>query len=40
MEKFLNAKVFLEVYVKVKTDWRNRPDRLHEYGYDGDEGNR
>lgn len=38
MEKFLGAKVFLEVYVKVKTDWRNRPDRLHEYGYDGDDG--
>lgn len=34
MEKFLNAKVFLEVYVKVKTDWRDRPDRLREYGYD------
>lgn len=38
MEKFLGAKVFLEVYVKVKTDWRNRPDRLREYGYDGDDG--
>ena len=33
MEKFLNAKVFLEVYVKVKEDWRDRPDRLKEYGY-------
>lgn len=40
MEKFLDAKVFLEVYVKVKSDWRNRPDRLHEYGYDGDDGNK
>ena len=33
MEKFLGAKVFLEVYVKVKTDWRNNPSRLKEYGY-------
>ena len=33
MEKFLNAKVFLEVYVKVKEDWRDRPDRLKEFGY-------
>ena len=37
MEKFLGAKVFLEVFVKVKEDWRNRPDRLKEYGYSEDE---
>ena len=37
MEKFLNAKVFLEVYVKVKADWRDRPDRLKEFGYSEDE---
>lgn len=37
MEKFLGAKVFLEVYVKVKDDWRNRPDRLKEYGYSEEE---
>lgn len=36
MQKFLNAKVFLEVFVKVKDDWRNRPDRLREYGYSED----
>ena len=34
MEKFLGAKVFLTVYVKVKEDWRNNPVRLKEYGYD------
>ena len=34
MEKFLGAKVFLETYVKVKEDWRDRPDRLKEYGYE------
>jgi len=37
MEKFLGAKVFLELWVKVKEDWRNRPDRLKEYGYSEDE---
>ena len=37
MEKFLNAKVFLEVYVKVKEDWRDRPDRLKEFGYSEDD---
>ncbi len=37
MEKFLGAKVFLEVYVKVKHDWRDRPDRLKEFGYSEDE---
>ena len=25
MEKFLEAKVFLTTYVRVETDWRNRP---------------
>ena len=34
MEKFFGAKVFLETYVKVKEDWRDRPDRLKEYGYE------
>ena len=33
MEKFLGCKVYLETYVKVKDDWRDRPDRLREYGY-------
>lgn len=37
MEKFLNAKVFLEVYVKVKADWRDRPERLREFGYSEDD---
>ena len=37
MEKFLDAKVFLEVYVKVKEDWRDRPDRLKEFGYSEDD---
>ena len=34
MEKFLGAKVFLTTYVKVKEDWRDRPDLMRDYGYD------
>ena len=34
MEKFLGAKVFLTTYVKVKEDWRDRPNLLREYGYE------
>jgi len=34
MEKFLGAKVFLTTYVKVKEDWRDRPNMLREYGYE------
>ncbi len=34
MEKFLGAKVFLTTYVKVKEDWRDRPQFLKEYGYE------
>jgi GTP-binding protein Era len=34
MEKFLDAKVFLTTYVKVKEDWRDRPNLLKQYGYE------
>ena len=34
MEKFLGGKVFLTTYVKVKEDWRDRPNLLREYGYE------
>lgn len=33
MEKFLDAKVFLTTYVKVKEGWRDRDNLLNEYGY-------
>lgn len=33
MEKFLDAKVFLTTYVKVKENWRDKPNLLREYGY-------
>lgn len=36
MEKLLGAKVFLTTYVKVKEDWRNRPNLLKDFGYGGD----
>ena len=34
MEKFLDAKVFLTTYVKVKEGWRERPNLIREYGYE------
>lgn len=34
MEKFLGGKVFLTTYVKVKEDWRERPNLIREYGYE------
>ena len=39
MEKFLGAKVFLTTYVKVKEDWRDRPDLMRDYGYDPKKNN-
>lgn len=39
MQKFLGANVYLETYVKVKDDWRDRPDRLREYGYSEEDFN-
>ena len=34
MEKFLQSKVFLTTYVKVKEDWRDKPSLMKEYGYE------
>lgn len=33
MEKMLQARVFLTLWVKVKEDWRNNPSVLNELGY-------
>ncbi len=33
MEKFLETKVFLTTYIKVKEDWRNSAFLMKEYGY-------
>ena len=33
IEKFFNKKVFLQLYVKVEKDWRNRERKLRNFGY-------
>jgi GTP-binding protein Era len=33
MEKFINKKIFLEVFVKVSKDWRDKPLMLKKFGY-------
>ena len=33
IERFFNKKIFLEIYVKVETDWRSRDNLLRAYGY-------
>jgi len=33
MEKFFGKKIFLELYVKVKKEWRGKPDVLKKFGY-------
>lgn len=35
MEKFLDAKVFLTTYVKVKENWRDKESLITEFGYSG-----
>ncbi|WP_373892841.1 GTPase Era [Virgibacillus natechei] len=37
IEALLGTKVYLELWVKVKKDWRNRQSQLTEYGYRDDE---
>jgi GTP-binding protein Era len=37
IETLLGSKVFLELWVKVMKDWRNRLDYLREFGYDQDQ---
>jgi GTP-binding protein Era len=34
MELFFEKKVFLELFIKVADDWRNRPDTLKSFGYE------
>jgi GTP-binding protein Era len=36
IEALLGSKTFLELWVKVKKDWRNQPSVLHELGYRDD----
>lgn len=34
MERFFDCKINLQLWVKVKEDWRNRPELLHSFGFD------
>ena len=34
MERFFDCKVFLQVWIKVKADWRNRAQLLQNFGFD------
>ena len=33
IENFFGKKVFLELYVKVEPNWRNRENKLRSFGY-------
>lgn len=33
IEKFFDKKVYLEIFVKVEKDWRNRENKLRQFGY-------
>ena len=33
IEKFFDKSVFLEIFVKVEANWRNRENRLRAFGY-------
>ncbi|MEH7108640.1 GTPase Era [Bacillus sp. JJ1764] len=37
IENLLGSKVFLELWVKVQKDWRNKMSQLREYGFNEDE---
>ncbi|PRO65109.1 GTPase Era [Alkalicoccus urumqiensis] len=37
IERMLGTKIFLEIFVKVEEDWRNKPKQLRSYGYDDEE---
>lgn len=34
LERLLGSKLYLELWVKVKKDWRNEPSMLHRFGFD------
>lgn len=37
IEALLGSKVYLELWVKVKKDWRNKQSQLYEFGFRKDE---
>ena len=34
IEAFIDKKVFLDLYVKVDKDWRDKEQKLKKYGYE------
>lgn len=34
IERLLGVQVYLDLWVKVKKDWRNKPGALREFGYE------
>lgn len=36
LEEFFNKHVFIELFVKVRENWRNNPNMLKQFGYDSD----
>ncbi len=39
MERFFDCKINLQIWVKVKEDWRNRSAALHSFGFDSTDFN-
>ena len=39
LEKFFGCRVNLQLWVKVKEDWRNRQNLLHDFGFDAKDFN-
>ncbi|QKS70864.1 GTPase Era [Paenalkalicoccus suaedae] len=37
IERLLGSKIYLELWVKVEKDWRNKPKYLRDFGYDQEE---
>ncbi|PWU68488.1 MULTISPECIES: GTPase Era [Gracilibacillus] len=37
IERLLGSKVYLELWVKIQENWRNKPHQLHEFGFKQDE---
>ncbi|EJI6715448.1 KH domain-containing protein, partial [Listeria innocua] len=37
IESLLGSKVFLEIWVKVQKNWRDKEHYLHDYGFDHEE---
>ena len=33
LERFFDKKIYLELFVKVEKDWRNRENKLRAFGY-------